>query len=77
MFRQLYEKHPKLLSLGFILCLGVLVYGGLCVVDTIQKEMRPEPQYSLDLEKKEEVKVYDVEGLTEEEIDQLLNRGDE
>lgn len=77
MFKQLYEKHPKLLSLGVILCLGVLVYGTLCVVDTIQKEMRPEPQYSLDLEKKEEVKVYNVEGLTEEEIDQLLNRGDE
>ena len=28
-------------------------------------------------EKKEEVKVYDVEGLTEEEIDQRLNRGDD
>ena len=77
MLRYLYDKHPKLLTLGIIACLGIIVYCGLLVVDSIQKEMRPEPQYSLDLEKKEEVKVYDVEGLTEEEIDQLLNRGDD
>lgn len=75
MFRQLYEKHPKLISLGFILCLIVLVYGGLCVVDTIQRETRPEPEFSLDLERKEEIKSYDVNGLTEEEIDMLLERG--
>lgn len=76
MVKYIYEKHPKLLSFAVILCIGVLVYGGLLIADTIQKEQRAETQYSLDLEKKEGIKAYDVEGLTDEEIDALLERGE-
>lgn len=77
MLKCLYKKNPKLITLGFILCIAVLVWGAVLVVDSIQKSKLKSTEYRVEFPHANgEVLEYNVDGLDEQQIEDLL-KGDD
>lgn len=72
--KQLYAQHRKLIKGAIILCIIVLIWGTVEVVSTVQAEKRKATESSeINInEYTTSFKAYDVEGLTDEEIDMYL-----
>lgn len=71
---ELYKKHRILIKLSAILCLLVIIYGTLLIVDDVQKSMRSaNSTESVNInEDTGEIPAYNVEGLSDEQIQELL-----
>ena len=77
MLKCLYEKNPKLITFGFILCIAVLVWGAVLIVDSIQKSKLKSTEYRVEFPHANgEVIEYNVDGLDEQQIEDLL-KGDD
>lgn len=75
--KSLYTKHRFLFRIASVLTVVLLVYLTLVVVDAIQKEVR-KSNYTQEITVKPytgEFKSYDVEGLTDEEISEVVEEG--
>ena len=78
MLKCLYEKNPKLITLGFILCIAVLAWGAVLVVDSIQKSKLKSTEYRVEFPHANDgVIEYDVDGLDEQQIEDLLKGDDD
>ena len=69
---ELYSKHSKLCTVMLLLILAVLIIGGLSIVDAVQKEQRDKNTYTVELHEYDEIPAFNVEGLTDEEIEKYL-----
>ena len=77
MLKCLYEKNPKLITFGFILCIAVLALGAVLIVDSIQKRKLKSTEYRVEFPHANgEVIEYNVDGLDEQQIEDLL-KGDD
>lgn len=77
MLKCLYEKNPKLITIGLILCIVVLVWGAVLVVDSVQKSKLKSTEYRVEFpHANSEVIEYNVDGLDEQQIEDLL-KGDD
>lgn len=74
MLKYMYHKNPRLTKIMIILMTLILVYGILLFVDAIQQEQRKKNMsQSLDIKTStEEFRAYDVNGMTDEQIEQWL-----
>lgn len=75
----LWKKYRRLIKTGIILCAIVLLYGIIEVVSIFQETKR-DATASENVNLQEyttSFKAYDVEGLTDEEIDEYLEKARE
>lgn len=74
MLKYMCKKNPKLMTSFFILVGVILVWGFLLVQDAIQKEMAAHRSTeSVEIVGDTgEIKSYNVDGMTDEQIEQLL-----
>ena len=78
MLKCLYEKNPKLITFGFILCIAVLAWGAVLIVDSIQKSKLKSTEYRVEFPHANgEVIEYNVDGLDEQQIENLLKGDDD
>lgn len=73
---ELWEQHKTLIKTGIILAMLVIIWGTIEVVSAIQYNNRQKtasPVISME-ERTEEFKAYDVTGLSQEEIDEALEK---
>lgn len=76
-FKYLADKHAKLMAMALLCCIGVLILGALYIDDYIQKS-KNNPISESTLTPKDYgsgIRAYDVEGLSDEEIYQLIEDG--
>ena len=72
--KDIWQQHKRLLKFGIVLCLIVLIWGTIEIISAIQLERR-ESSAGATAEitsYTEPFKAYDVEGMTDEEIEQML-----
>lgn len=71
---KLSKAQKTILKIGVILCTIVFVYGVLVVVDEYQRYKRSKnTTESIDIgEYVEDIPAFDVEGLSDDEIDEML-----
>lgn len=75
MFKYMWNKNKALMKIVIILIMGVLVMGVLLVVDSIQKANRSSNLVGDTLiENDGQINAYDVDGLTDEQIEEWLER---
>lgn len=74
MLKYMYNKNPKLVRSVAILMAVILAYGVFLIVDSIQREQREKGKIDGPTIKTstEEFRAYDVDGLTDEQIEQWL-----
>ncbi len=71
---DLYKRHRILLKTAAILCVIVLVYGTLLIIDAIQQSARDvgfTESFSIK-ENTGEIPAYNVDGMTDEQIQEML-----
>lgn len=71
---EVYKKHRVLIKLAAIVCCAVIALGIVLVVDSIQKAIisaNSSEEINIS-ENHGEINAYNVEGLTDEQIEQLL-----
>lgn len=75
MFKYMWNKNKALMKIAIILIMGVLVMGVLLIVDSIQKVNRSSNLVGDTLiENDGQINAYDVDGLTDEQIEEWLER---
>lgn len=75
MFKYMWNKNKALMKIAIILIMGVLVMGVLLIVDSIQKANRSSNLVGDTLiENDGQINAYDVDGLTDEQIEEWLER---
>lgn len=75
MFKYMWNKNKALMKIAIILITGVLVMGVLLIVDSIQKANRNSNLVGDTLiENDGQINAYDVDGLTDEQIEEWLER---
>lgn len=75
MFKYMWNKNKALTKIAIILIMGVLAMGVLLIVDSIQKANRSSNLVGDTLiENDGQINAYDVDGLTDEQIEEWLER---
>lgn len=75
MFKYMWNKNKALMKIAIILILFVLIMGVLLIVDSIQKAQRDSNLVGDTLiENDGQINAYDVDGLTDEQIEEWLER---
>lgn len=75
MFKYMWNKNKALMKIAIILIIGVLIMGVLLIVDSIQKANRSSNLVGDTLiENDGQINAYDVDGLTDEQIEEWLER---
>lgn len=75
MFKYMWNKNKALMKIAIILILFVLIMGVLLIVDSIQKAHRDSNLVGDTLiENDGQINAYDVDGLTDEQIEEWLER---
>lgn len=73
MFKYMWNKNKALMKIAIILIMGVLVMGVLLIVDSIQKANKSSNLVGDTLiENDGQINAYDVDGLTDEQIEEWL-----
>jgi hypothetical protein len=73
MFKYMWNKNKALMKIAIILIIGILIMGVLLIVDSIQKANRSSSIVGDTLiENDGQINAYDVDGLTDEQIEELL-----
>lgn len=75
MLKYLWNKNCVLMKIASLIIVAVLVMGTLLVIDSIQKAKRESNSVEYKLTESDgQIKAYDVEGLSDEEISNWLER---
>ena len=75
MFKYMWNKNKALMKIAIVLIMGVLIMGVLLIVDSIQKANRSSNLVGDTLiENDGQINAYDVDGLTDEQIEEWLKR---
>lgn len=75
MLRYLWNKNKVLIKIASLIIVVVLVMGTLLVIDSIQKAKRESNSVEYKLTESDgQIKAYDVEGLSDEEIANWLEQ---
>lgn len=75
MFKYMWNKNKALMKIAIILIIGILIMGVLLIVDSIQKANRSSSIVGDTLiENDGQINAYDVDGLTDEQIEEWLER---
>lgn len=75
MLKYLWNKNHVLMKIASLIIVAVLVMGTLLVIDSIQKAKRESNSVEYKLTESDgQIKAYDVEGLSDEEISNWLER---
>lgn len=75
MFKYMWNKNKALMKIAIILILFVLIMGVLLIIDSIQKAHRDSNLVGDTLiENDGQINAYDVDGLTDEKIEEWLER---
>ena len=70
--RELWQKNKRLLTVGMVLIIIVLIWGGLLISHSIEKSNEVIHTNDLMEQSTGSIRVYDVEGLTQEEINEYI-----
>lgn len=73
---KLNERQLKLLKFGIIICIIIVIYGALNIINAIQlviRNSKASEQAEIQMDNSP-IPAYNVDGLTDEEIDELLER---
>lgn len=75
MLRYLWNKNRVLMKIASFIIIAVLIMGTLLVIDSIQKAKRESNSVEYKLTESDgQIKAYDVEGLSDEEISNWLEK---
>ena len=75
MLKYLWNKNRVLMKIASLIIVAVLVMGTLLVIDSIQKAKRESNSVEYKLTESDgKIKAYDVEGLSDEEVSNWLER---
>lgn len=75
MLRYLWNKNKVLIKIASLIIVAVLVMGTLLVIDSIQRAKRESNSVEYKLTESDgQIKAYDVEGLSDEEISDWLEK---
>lgn len=75
MFKYLWNKNKVLMKIASFIVVAVLVMGILLIIDSIQKSKRESNSVEYKLTESDgQIKAYDVEGLSDEEIANWLEQ---
>lgn len=75
MLRYLWNKNKVLMKIASLIIVAVLVMGTLLVIDSIQRAKRESNSVEYKLTESDgQIKAYDVEGLSDEEISDWLEK---
>lgn len=75
MLKYMWNKNKALMKIAIILIMSVLIMGILLIVDSIQKANRSSNLVGDTLiENDGQINAYDVDGLTDEQIEEWLER---
>lgn len=75
MLRYLWNKNRVLMKIASFIIVAVLIMGTLLVIDSIQKAKRESNSVEYKLTESDgQIKAYDVEGLSDEEISNWLEK---
>ena len=69
---ELWQKNKRLLTVGMILVIIVLIWGGLLISHSIEKSNEVIHTNDLMEQSTGSIRVYDVEGLTQEEVNEYI-----
>ena len=70
--KELWQKNKRLLTVGMILVIIVLIWGGLLISHSIEKSNEVIHTNDLMEQSTGSIRVYDVEGLTQEEVNEYI-----
>lgn len=75
MFKYLWNKNKVLMKIASFIVVAVLIMGTLLIIDSIQKSKRESNSVEYKLTESDgQIKAYDVEGLSDEEITNWLEQ---
>ena len=75
MLKYLWNKNRVLMKIASFIIVAVLIMGTLLIIDSIQKAKRESNSVEYKLTESDgQIKAYDVEGLSDEEISNWLER---
>lgn len=75
MFKYLWNKNRVLMKIASFIVVAVLIMGTLLIIDSIQKSKRESNSVEYKLTESDgQIKAYDVEGLSDEEIANWLEQ---
>lgn len=75
MLRYLWNKNKVLMKIASLIIVVVLIMGTLLIIDSIQRAKRESNSVEYKLTESDgQIKAYDVEGLSDEEISDWLER---
>lgn len=75
MLKYLWNKNRVLMKIASLIIVAVLIMGTLLIIDSIQKAKRESNSVEYKLTESDgQIKAYDVEGLTDEEIANWLEQ---
>lgn len=75
MLRYLWNKNRVLMKIASFIIVAVLIMGALLIIDSIQKAKRESNSVEYKLTESDgQIKAYDVEGLSDEEISNWLEK---
>lgn len=75
MLRYLWNKNRVLMKIASLIIVAVLIMGALLIIDSIQKAKRESNSVEYKLTESDgQIKAYDVEGLSDEEISNWLEK---
>lgn len=75
MLRYLWNKNKVLMKIASLIIVAVIVMGTLLVIDSIQRAKRESNSVEYKLTESDgQIKAYDVEGLSDEEISDWLEK---
>lgn len=75
MFKYLWNKNKVLMKIASFIVVAVFIMGTLLIIDSIQKSKRESNSVEYKLTESDgQIKAYDVEGLSDEEIANWLEQ---
>lgn len=75
MIKYMWSKNKTLMKIAIVLIMSVLIMGILLIIDSIQKANRSSNLVGDTLiENDGQINAYDVDGLTDEQIEEWLER---
>lgn len=75
MFKYLWNKNKVLMKIASFIVVAVLIMGTLLIIDSIQKSKRENNSVEYKLTESDgQIKAYNVEGLSDEEITNWLEQ---
>lgn len=75
MIKYLWNKNKTLMKIALIICVIILCYGTLLIIDAIQKDIRESKSVAYEMSEDDGSITYiDTTGLTDDEVQSLLEQ---